>query len=122
MGMKENHSFKEMYLKNLDIQDLMKLNTNILGKLYSRNNDIFIFKVARGSCLYNEQYKLLESIQDGTAMNSDQVFKLKKPIIDQPLLILSFSKNHPATHPASHPATQPASHPLDFPNRHIWTF
>ena len=54
---------------------------HVLGNLYSTNNDIFIFNVARGEFLYNEQYKLLESIKDGTAMNGDQVFKLKKPNI-----------------------------------------
>ena len=54
---------------------------HILGKLYSTNNDIFLFNVERGEYLSTNQYKLLESIKDGTAMNGDQVLNLKKPNI-----------------------------------------
>ena len=52
---------------------------HILGKLYSTNNDIFLFNVARGEYLSTEQNKLLESIKDGTAMDGNQVLNLKKP-------------------------------------------
>ena len=54
---------------------------HILGKLYSTNNDIFLFNVERGEYLSTNQYKLFESIKDGTAMNGDQVLNLKKPNI-----------------------------------------
>ena len=31
--------------------------------------------------LYNEQYKLLESIKDGTSMNAEEILNLSKPNI-----------------------------------------
>ena len=49
---------------------------HILGILSSTNNDIYLFKADRVEYLYNEQYKLLESIKDGTAMNGDQVLNI----------------------------------------------
>ena len=52
---------------------------HILGKLSSTNNDIFLFKADRVEYLYNEQYKLLESIKDGTAMNAEEILNLSKP-------------------------------------------
>ena len=52
---------------------------HILGKLYSTNNDTFLFNVARGDYLSTEQYELLESIKDGTALNGNLVSNLKKP-------------------------------------------
>ena len=52
---------------------------HILGKLYSTNNDIFLFNVARGEYLSTEQYKLLESIKDGSAMDGNRVLNFKKP-------------------------------------------
>ena len=63
---------------------------HILGKLSSRNNDIFLFKVERVEYLYNEQYKLLESIKDGTSMNAEEILNLSKPNI-----FIVFSKMKP---------------------------
>ena len=40
--------------------------------------------------LYNEQYKLLESIKDGTAMNGEEILNLSKPNI-----FIVFSKMEP---------------------------
>ena len=54
---------------------------HILGNLSSRNNDIFLFKAERVDYLYSEQYKLFESIKDGTAMNGEEVLNLRKPNI-----------------------------------------
>ena len=40
--------------------------------------------------LYNEQYKLLESIKDGTSMNAEEILNLSKPNI-----FIVFSKLEP---------------------------
>ena len=41
----------------------------IFGKLCSTNTDIFLFNVPRRGYLSTEQYKILESIKDGFALD-----------------------------------------------------
>ena len=41
---------------------------HILGKLCSANTDIFLFNVPRKGYISTEQYQILESIKDGTAL------------------------------------------------------
>ena len=41
-----------------------------MGKINSSNTDIFLFNVARGEFLSNEQYKILEKIKDGSALST----------------------------------------------------
>ena len=38
-----------------------------MGEINSTNTDIFLFNVAKGGYLSNEQYKILEAIKDGWA-------------------------------------------------------
>ena len=52
---------------------------HIVGKEFSSNTDIFLFNLSRCDYLSTKQYKLLESIKDGTAMNGNLVSNLKKP-------------------------------------------
>ena len=52
---------------------------HIVGKEFASNTDIFLFNLSRCDYLSTEQYKLLESIKDGTAMNGNLVSNLKKP-------------------------------------------
>ena len=71
---------EELGYSKVSLLERQSRNTfHILGKLSSRNNDIFLFKVDRVDYLYNEQYKLLESIKDGTAMNAEEILNLSKP-------------------------------------------
>ena len=53
-----------------------------MGKINSSNTNIFLFNVARGEYLSNEQYKILEKIKDGTALSTKydgEVLEFKIP-------------------------------------------
>ena len=66
---------------------------HILGKLISLNTDIFLFNVPRGGYLFNEQYKILESIKDGSATSpkyDSRVLNFKMPNI-----LMVFSNTEP---------------------------
>ena len=55
---------------------------HILGKLISSNTDIFLFNLPRGGYLFNEQYKILELIKDGSATSpkyDGRVLNFKMP-------------------------------------------
>merc|ERR1711954_170303 len=55
---------------------------HIVGKICSTTTDIFLFNVARGVRLDQEQYKILESIKDGKAVDgkyNSQKLNFKKP-------------------------------------------
>ena len=65
---------REEFLKNsrvskLELGETYRNTFHILGKLNSTNINIFLFNVARGGYLSNEQYKILESIKDGSAIS-----------------------------------------------------
>ena len=51
----------------LDLAESARDTFHILGKHCSSNTNIFLFNVARGEFLSNEQYKTLEKIKDGKA-------------------------------------------------------
>ena len=61
---------------------------HILGKLISSNTNIFLFNVARGEYLYNEHYKLLESIKDGKSMEAKMIFT-------RPNVLIVFANREP---------------------------
>ena len=51
---------EELGYSKVSLLERQSRNTfHILGKLFSRNNDIFLFKVDRVDYFYNEQYKYL---------------------------------------------------------------
>ena len=53
-----------------------------MGKICSTKTNIFLFNVARGVKLDKEQYKILESIKDGEAVDGKYMsrqFNFKKP-------------------------------------------
>ena len=55
---------------------------HIMGKLCSKLTDIFLFNVARGEYLDTEQYRILECIKDGKAVDgkyNSQKLNFKKP-------------------------------------------
>ena len=57
---------------------------HILCKLISSNTDIFLFNLPRGGYLFNEQYKILELIKDGSATSpkyDGRVLNFKMPNI-----------------------------------------
>ena len=66
---------------------------HILGKLCSTNTDIFLFNLPRGEYLGTEQYKILESIKDGSAV--DGKYNSQKLYFKKPNVLIVFSNNEP---------------------------
>ena len=66
---------------------------HILGKICSTNTDIFLFNVARGEYLDQEQYKILESIKDGVAV--DGKYNSQKLNFKKPNVLMVFSTREP---------------------------
>ena len=65
----------------------------ILGKLCSTNIDIFIFNVPRSGYLDHEQYEILESIEDGFAV--DGKYKCQKLHFKVLNVLIVFSNKEP---------------------------
>ena len=67
--MKENHYFKEINGKNLDIQfgENARNTFHIIGKNIQQIRTSFYLMFSRGKHLCTEQYQILESIRDGCA-------------------------------------------------------
>ena len=66
----------------LELSENSRNTFHILGKLCSKHTDIFLFNVARGEFLDLGQYKILESIKDGVAVDgkyNSQKLNFKKP-------------------------------------------
>ena len=66
---------------------------HILGKLCSTNTDIFLFNLPRGGYLGTEQYKILESIKDGSAV--DGKYNSQKLYFKKPNVLIVFANNEP---------------------------
>ena len=64
-----------------------------MGKICSTNTDIFLFNVARGEHLDIEQYKILESIKDGVAV--DGKYNSQKLYFKKPNVLIVFSNKEP---------------------------
>ena len=54
-------------VSRLELGETARNTYHILGFFFSSNTDIFLFNLPRGGYLSNEQYKILESIKDGSA-------------------------------------------------------
>ena len=93
--MKEKHSFSQMYVKNSDIQlsENSRNTFHILGNLCSTNTDVFLFKLPRCKYLVREQYKILESIKDGSAV--DGKYNSQKLYFEKPNVLIVFSTREP---------------------------
>ena len=66
----------------LELSENSRNTFHIMGKICSNKTDIFLFNVARGEYLDTEQYKILESIKDGEAIDgkyNSQKLNFKKP-------------------------------------------
>ena len=64
-----------------------------MGKICSTTTDIFLFNVARGVRLDQEQYKILESIKDGKAV--DGKYNSQKLNFKKPNVLMAFSNREP---------------------------
>ena len=69
-------------VSTLELGETARNTFHILGKLNSTNTNIFLFNVPRRGYLSNEQYKILESIKDGSATSgkyNGRVLNFKRP-------------------------------------------
>ena len=66
---------------------------HILGKICSTNTDIFLFNLPRGEYLGTEQYKILESIKDGAAV--DGKYNSQKLYFKKPNVLIVFANDEP---------------------------
>ena len=62
-----------------------------MGRICSRKTDIFLFNVARGVNLDQDQYKILESIKDGKAV--DGKYMGRQLNFKKPYVLIVFSNN-----------------------------
>ena len=66
---------------------------HIMGKICSTNTDIFLFNLPRGEYLGTEQYKILESIKDGTAV--DGKYNSQKLYFKKSNVLIVFANDEP---------------------------
>ena len=64
-----------------------------MGKICSTNTDIFLFNLPRGEYLGTEQYKILESIKDGAAVDSK--YNSQKLYFKKPNVLIVFANDEP---------------------------
>ena len=64
-----------------------------MGKLCSKLTDIFLFNVGRGENLDTEQYRILERIKDGEAI--DGKYMSRQLNFKQPNVLMVFSNRQP---------------------------
>ena len=62
----------------LELSENKRNTFHIMGKISSTNTDIFLFDVARGEYLDQEQYKTLENIKDGNLNFLEKVLVLSR--------------------------------------------
>ena len=97
--MKENNFswqiFREKFgyssVCTLELSENSRNTFHIIGKICSTHTDIFLFNVARGGYLDQEQYKILESIKDGVAV--DGKYKSHKLYFKKHNVLIVFSNN-----------------------------
>ena len=77
----------------LELSENSRNSFHIMGKICSTNTDIFLFNVARGEHLDIEQYKILESIKDGVAV--DGKYNSQKLYFKKPNVLIVFSNKEP---------------------------
>ena len=77
----------------LELSENSRNTFHIMGKICSTNTDIFLFNVARGVYLDQEQYKILESIKDGEAV--DGKYNSQKLYFKKPNVLIVFSSKEP---------------------------
>ena len=77
----------------LELSENSRNSFHIMGKICSTNTDIFLFNVARGEYLGTEQYKILESIKDGAAV--DGKYNSQKLYFKKPNVLIVFSNKEP---------------------------
>ena len=66
---------------------------HIMGNICSNKTDIFLFNVARSEYLDTEQYKILEKIKDGEAL--DGKYMSRQLNFKQPNVLMVFSNSEP---------------------------
>ena len=72
----------------LELSENSRNSFHIMGKICSTNTDIFLFNVARGEHLDREQYKILEYIKDGAAV--DGKYNSQKLYFKKPNVLIAF--------------------------------
>jgi len=77
----------------LELSENSRNSFHIMGKICSTNTDIFLFNVARGEHLDREQYKILEYIKDGAAV--DGKYNSQKLYFKKPNVLIVFSNKEP---------------------------
>ena len=77
----------------LELSENSRNSFHIMGKICSTNTDIFLFNVARGEHLDIEQYKILESIKDGVAV--DGKYNSQKLYFKKPNVLIVFANDEP---------------------------
>merc|ERR1711954_26586 len=77
----------------LELSENPRNTFHILGKLCSTNTDIFLFNVARAEFLDLGQYKILERIKDGVAV--DGKYNSQKLNFKKPNVLIVFSNGKP---------------------------
>merc|ERR1711954_244770 len=77
----------------LELSENSRNTFHILGKLCSKHTDIFLFNVARAEFLDLGQYKILESIKDGVAV--DGKYNSQKLSFKKPNVLIVFSNRKP---------------------------
>ena len=66
---------------------------HILRQIYTSVTDIFLFNIPRGQYMDSENYKILESIKDGSAIAGK--YNSKKLIFKKPNVLIVFSNKAP---------------------------
>ena len=78
---------------SLELSENSRNTFHILGKICSTNTDIFLFNLPRGEYLGTEQYKILESIKDGAAV--DGKYNSQKLYFKKPNVLIVFANDEP---------------------------
>ena len=82
--------FGDSSICKLTLSENSRNTFHIMGKICSTRTDIFLFYVARGVRLDQEQYKILESIKDGEAV--DGKYMSRQLNFKQPNVLMVFFK------------------------------
>merc|ERR1711954_452764 len=78
---------------SLELSENSRNTFRILGKIYSTNTDLFLFNLPRGEYLGTEQYKILESIKYGEAVEGK--YNSQRLYFKKPNVLIVFSTKEP---------------------------
>ena len=77
----------------MELSETQRNAFHILRGVYSGQTHIFFFNLPRGQCMDSENYKLLKSIKDGSAIAG--IYNSKKLILKKPNILIVFANNEP---------------------------